>query len=78
MYGYILVSTGVGVEGSAFKNTSAWDSLGLVKSEFLWKGKDIPRWIQDIHKELRQFQGIFIKKHRVMEAKKKPWWVFCR
>ena len=33
MYGYVLVSTGVGVEGgSAFKNPSAWDSLELVKS----------------------------------------------
>ena len=39
---YIGINWGGGGGGS-FKNTSAWDSLGLVKSEFLWKGKDIPR-----------------------------------
>ena len=39
----IGINRGGGWGVGAFKNTSAWDSLGLVKSEFLWKGKDIFR-----------------------------------
>ena len=64
--------------GATFIKTNAWDSFGLMKSEFLWKSKGIcmvwkpPRWMPAILKRWeRLFQWLHGKYFRVMLAKKK-------